>query len=175
MAGGGTANQQQSVIDGLSKLVSSLAPLKLLPDAAQHAQALSGIEQAIIRYIQTFQAKQAQMAAQQGQMMAKMAGGMGGPGGGMGGPGGMAGGPGGQPGGSPTSPAGAPGAGAVPGGPNAGGLPGATAPGAPGAPPTAGAPNQIAPGGGSGMSGFGGVVTDPDELRRMLAMNSAGG
>jgi hypothetical protein len=172
MAGGGTANQQQSVIDGLSKIVASLAPLKLLPDAGQHAAALGGIEQAIIRYIQTFQAKQAAMAAQQGAQMAQQAGSMGGAGGagGNGGGGGMGGDPSGMPGGAP-SPAGGP-----PGGAPGGGM-GAGPPspgGAPGGPPQP-QPQRIAPGGGSGMSGFGGAVTDPDELRRMLLQNSAGG
>ena len=153
----GKSGSSQSFEDGLSSLYTDAARLALAPDAAQHMQFIQLVQKGILQYRQLVQQQKAAAAAHTQSLVAGQAAGMGGdpsaggPPMGGGGPD-MGGGPPGGPGGPPGAPGGAPGGGGPPGQ----------------APP----PNQIAPGGGSGMSGYGGVVS-PEDLQRVLS--GAGG
>lgn len=146
--GGGGKSQAapQSFEDGLTSLYTDVARLALAPDAQPHAQFIQLMQQGILKYRQLVQQQKAAAAAHTQSLVAGQAAGMGGGPPGGGGGGGMPGGPG---GGGPDMSGG--GGGGMPPGPPA---------------------NQIAPGGGSGMSGYGGVV-NPDDLQRVLA--GAGG
>lgn len=152
---GGSA--PNSFEDGLSSLYTDASRLALAPDAAPHMQFIQLMQKGILQYRQVVQQSKAAAAAHTQSLVAGQASGMGGmgqpggaPGGGMGGP---------PPGSPPDASGGGP--------PDMGGA----GPGGPGAGPP---PNQIAPGGGSGMSGYGGVV-NPDDLQRVLAGAGGGG
>lgn len=147
--GGGRSSQAPaSFEDGLTKLYTDVSQLALAPDSGQHMQFIQMVSHGILQYRQLVQQQKAAAAAHTQSLVAGQAAGLGG----GGSPGG-----GGPPGGGP------------PGG--MGGPPGGGGPGPGGAGP-APPPNQIAPGGGSGMSGYGGVV-NPEDLQRVLA--GAGG
>lgn len=135
----GRSGGAQSFEDGLNQLYQQAGALALANDVTP--QGMQFI-QLIQKSVLQFRQAMQQEKAQRAAQLGQQAMGMGQPGGGGGGPmGGQMGGP--------------PGAGGPPGGP----------PGA-GQPPQ---PNQIAPGGGPGMSGYGGVASNPDELQRVLA------
>jgi hypothetical protein len=133
------ANQNDSMAEGLKKIVAQIAQLSLLPDA--DFQFLTKLQFVIKNQI----AK----AAAQGPHAGMGGGPMGA--GGMGGPGGPPGGPQGGPQGGPSS--------AMP--PASLSLTNSLPPPNPPSPPGAG-------GGGGGMGGLG-VSTDADELRRVLS------
>ncbi len=100
MAGGGVDKSSDSVVDGLKKLFSQVSELKLLPDAPQHMEAITALEQAIMQYIQQTTARAQAEAMQAAQSSAQQAAGIGAGAGmadmtggappGMGGPPGMA-------------------------------------------------------------------------------------
>lgn len=137
----GSRAQPSSVDEVLIQMHADAASIGLAPDATAEDMQFSKImQQGILQFRQAKAHNKAQQATQMGQQAA-----MGGAGGG---PPGMA--------------------GAGMGGPPGAGPGGAGAGGGGGAPPAA-APQQIAPGGGPGMSGYGGVVQNPDELQRILA------
>lgn len=103
--------EQRGVSDALRKMYQDVASMQLLPDAPNHAPFLSGLMQAIQKYLQTQAAGSANLGTPGGAQA-----GMGGPGGGMGGmpPGGMGGGMGG--GMNPGGPSAPPGMSIAPGG-----------------------------------------------------------
>lgn len=136
------AQQNESMAEGLKKIMSAVAQLKILPDADQNL--LNTIEQTIIQGIQSAAAK----TQQQGQQVAQQAAGGQPQQGGQPDQGGMAGamagmmqGGGGDTGGGPGGP---------PGMPQPGGMPG---------------------GMGGGMPGLS-SMPNPDELRRLMGQTT---
>ena len=60
----------RDVEDGLRKVYTDVASLQLLPDAPQHAQFLSMLQQGIQKYLTTTAAQKQQQSAQQAQQLA---------------------------------------------------------------------------------------------------------
>lgn len=149
MAGAGSASGPSSFDDGLNQIYIDIQKLALAPDVPPQAPSfIQALGSSILKARQMFQAAKAQQQAGMAQQQAQQAA--------MGGGGAQ-----GQPGMPPGGMGQAGGMGA-PGGMGQG-------------PQMPGAPNQVGPGGGGAgaMSGYGGVVKDPEQLQRLLA--GAGG